>query len=57
MNPWNYQSKFLTNSLINHRMLAGEVSYRLTSNRFDWKNWSNIYSKEDHPTEPLTEKK
>ena len=35
----------------------GEVSYRFTANRFDWKNWGNLYSKEDHPVEPLTEKK
>jgi len=22
---------------------AGEVSYRMTASRFDWKNWSNLY--------------
>ena len=35
----------------------GEVSYRFTANRYDWKNWTNLYTKEDHPTGPLTEKK
>ena len=29
-----------------HGSAAGEVSYRFTANRFDWRNWSN-YNDDD----------
>ena len=29
---------------------AGEVSYRMTANRFDWKEWSNLYLEDNNVT-------
>ena len=30
-----------------HSSAVGEVSYRFTANRFDWRNWSN-YNDDDY---------
>ncbi|MBA7639056.1 hypothetical protein ES703_46712 [subsurface metagenome] len=48
-NVW-YEKNPFENTLTIHGESSGEVSYRMTANRFDWMNWSNLYLEDNDVT-------
>ena len=48
-NVW-YEKNPEKNTLTIYGSQKGEVSYRMTANRFDWKEWSNLYLEDNNVT-------
>jgi len=45
-----YEKNPEKNTLTIHGTQTGEVSYRMTANRFDWSKWSNLYLEDNNVT-------
>jgi hypothetical protein len=45
-----YEKNPEKNTLTIHGTQTGEVSYRMTANRFDWSKWNNLYLEDNNVT-------